>query len=95
MSGIVLLGLGPGSRNQLTLEAMEVMSAASEIWVREPLPGELAQLAKSVAIRVLRFGAGERRGPGAISFVPGAPGTSTRPARGGCHLRGPRQSKRS
>lgn len=34
MSGIILLGLGPGDPNQLTREAWEVLSSADEIYLR-------------------------------------------------------------
>jgi tetrapyrrole methylase family protein/MazG family protein len=34
MTGITLLGLGPGEARQLTREAWDVLEAASEIWVR-------------------------------------------------------------
>jgi tetrapyrrole methylase family protein/MazG family protein len=34
MTGIVLLGLGPGSPNQLTLEAWEILQQADEIYLR-------------------------------------------------------------
>jgi tetrapyrrole methylase family protein/MazG family protein len=34
MSGITLLGLGPGDPQQLTREAWEVVSAAPEVWLR-------------------------------------------------------------
>lgn len=34
MSGLTLLGLGPGHPHQLTCEAREVLSQASELWVR-------------------------------------------------------------
>jgi tetrapyrrole methylase family protein / MazG family protein len=34
MSGIILLGLGPGDPNQLTREAVEVLGLADEIWLR-------------------------------------------------------------
>lgn len=34
MSGITLLGLGPGNPSQLTREAWEVLSSAAEVWVR-------------------------------------------------------------
>ncbi len=34
MAGITLLGLGPGEPNQLTREALDVLSGAKEVWVR-------------------------------------------------------------
>jgi tetrapyrrole methylase family protein/MazG family protein len=34
MSGITLLGLGPGDPNQLTREAWDVLSSAREVWLR-------------------------------------------------------------
>jgi tetrapyrrole methylase family protein/MazG family protein len=34
MSGITIVGLGPGQADQLTLEAQAVLSAATEIWLR-------------------------------------------------------------
>src|SRR5581483_11253002 len=34
MSGITLLGLGPGDPNQLTREAWEILSSAKEIYLR-------------------------------------------------------------
>ena len=34
MSGITLLGLGPGDPSKLTREAWEVLSSADEIWLR-------------------------------------------------------------
>jgi len=34
MSGITLLGLGPGNPNQLTREAWETLSSADEVWLR-------------------------------------------------------------
>ena len=34
MSGIVILGLGPGNPLQLSLEALEVINQAEEIWLR-------------------------------------------------------------
>jgi tetrapyrrole methylase family protein/MazG family protein len=34
MSGITLLGLGPGNPNQLTREAWDVLSSADEVWLR-------------------------------------------------------------
>ncbi|MFO3797084.1 MAG: SAM-dependent methyltransferase, partial [Anaerolineales bacterium] len=48
MSGLTLLGLGPGHPDQLTCEARQVLSQASELWVRtlqhpalEALPASL------------------------------------------------------
>ena len=34
MSGIILLGLGPGDPNQLTQEAVQVLASAGEVWLR-------------------------------------------------------------
>ncbi|MBN1919747.1 MAG: nucleoside triphosphate pyrophosphohydrolase [Anaerolineae bacterium] len=46
MSGIVILGLGPGALDQLTREAWSILTTAGEIWLRtthHPLVAELPQ----------------------------------------------------
>ena len=48
MSGITLLGLGPGNPNQLTREAWDVLSSADEIWLRTRQHPTVSALPSSV-----------------------------------------------
>jgi len=50
MSGIVLLGLGPGAPDQITREAWELISSTSEIWLRTRQHPAAAGLPQSVTI---------------------------------------------
>jgi tetrapyrrole methylase family protein/MazG family protein len=50
MSGITLLGLGPGNPNQLTREAWEVLSSADEVWLRTRQHPTIADLPTSIIL---------------------------------------------
>ncbi len=50
MPGLTLLGLGPGHPKHLTCEAREVLSQASELWVRTDQHPTLAALPPSLAV---------------------------------------------
>jgi tetrapyrrole methylase family protein/MazG family protein len=50
MSGIILLGLGPGDPNQLTQEAVEVLASAGEVWLRTRQHPTVATLPESLQI---------------------------------------------
>ena len=50
MSGIILLGLGPGQANQLTREAWEVLSSANEIYLRTRQHPTVSGLPPSIKI---------------------------------------------
>ena len=50
MTGIVLLGLGPGSPNQLTLEAWEILQQADEIYLRTRQHPTLSGLPKGLKV---------------------------------------------
>jgi tetrapyrrole methylase family protein/MazG family protein len=50
MPGLTLLGLGPGHPQHLTCEAREVLSQASELWVRTRQHPALAALPPSLAV---------------------------------------------
>lgn len=50
MSGITLLGLGPGNPNQLTREAWEVLSSSEEIWLRTIQHPTVAKLPGSLMV---------------------------------------------
>ena len=53
MSGIVLLGLGPGGPGQITREALDILASAPEIWVRSRNDPAVANLQVSADIREL------------------------------------------
>jgi tetrapyrrole methylase family protein/MazG family protein len=50
MTGITLLGLGPGDSQHLTREAWQVLSTASEIWLRTRLHPAVAGLPSSLTL---------------------------------------------
>jgi tetrapyrrole methylase family protein/MazG family protein len=50
MSDMILLGLGPGAPNQITREAWEILSGASEIWVRSSRDPSVAAIPSTVEI---------------------------------------------
>jgi tetrapyrrole methylase family protein/MazG family protein len=50
MTGITLLGLGPGNSDQLTREAWEVLSSAEEVWLRTRQHPTIAALPASVVL---------------------------------------------
>jgi tetrapyrrole methylase family protein/MazG family protein len=50
MPGITLLGLGPGDPKQMTREAWQVLSAASEIWLRTRIHPTVSGLPPSVEL---------------------------------------------
>jgi tetrapyrrole methylase family protein/MazG family protein len=50
MSGIILLGLGPGDPNQLTQEAVKVLASAGEVWLRTSQHPTVAALPESLQI---------------------------------------------
>jgi tetrapyrrole methylase family protein / MazG family protein len=50
MTGIILLGLGPGNPDQLTREAWEVLTSAEEVWLRTRQHPTIAALPASVVL---------------------------------------------
>ena len=50
MSGITLLGLGPGDPAKLTREAWEVLDSAEEIWLRTNQHPTVAGLPASIEV---------------------------------------------
>jgi tetrapyrrole methylase family protein / MazG family protein len=53
MSGMTLVGLGPGSPDQITVEARAVLTQATEIWVTAPDHPVVAALPPVVTVREL------------------------------------------
>ena len=53
MTGIMLVGLGAGAPDQLSVGATEILRSASEVWVSSNDEQVLTGVAKSAAIRVL------------------------------------------
>jgi tetrapyrrole methylase family protein / MazG family protein len=50
MTGIILLGLGPGNPDQLTREAWKLLSSAEEVWLRTRQHPTIAALPASVVL---------------------------------------------
>jgi tetrapyrrole methylase family protein / MazG family protein len=50
MTGIILLGLGPGNPDQLTREAWKLLSSAEEVWLRTRQHPAIAALPASVVL---------------------------------------------
>ncbi|HET6845636.1 MAG TPA: nucleoside triphosphate pyrophosphohydrolase [Anaerolineales bacterium] len=64
MAGIILVGLGPGAPNLLTVEALDILSAAAEIWVVSIGHPAIRALPNSVAVRDLASSDNNEHGDG-------------------------------
>ena len=51
MAGIIILGLGPGRVEKITQEAWDVLSTASEVWLRTQQHPCVLELPKTTIIK--------------------------------------------
>jgi tetrapyrrole methylase family protein / MazG family protein len=51
MSGITIVGLGPGDPSKLTREAWELLATVDEVWLRTKLHPTVAGLPSTLGIR--------------------------------------------